>query len=103
MSRIALAVVVLITSSGAAGYSVRGNGTATCAAWTQASSDTRTASEQWVLGFLSGIGFMALGELDPLRGLEAKAVAAWVDDYCRAHPEATLESAAGVFIREHPR
>ena len=59
--------------------------------------------EQWLLGFLSGIGFMALGELDPLHGVPSEAVSGWVDTYCRGHPSETLETAARAFIQEHPR
>ena len=46
---------------------------------------------------------MVLGELDPLRGMSADAVHRWVDNYCRTHPQVTIEAAAAVFIHEHPR
>jgi hypothetical protein len=59
--------------------------------------------QQWVVGFLSGIGSMVLGELDPLHGVDAVAVYGWVDRYCHDHPTETIETAARVFIQEHPR
>jgi hypothetical protein len=59
--------------------------------------------QQWVVGFLSGIGSMVLGELDPLHGVDATAVYVWVDKYCHDHPTETIEAAARVFIQEHPR
>jgi hypothetical protein len=46
---------------------------------------------------------MVLGELDPLHGLDAGAVYGWVDRYCGDHPAETIETAARVFIQEHPR
>jgi hypothetical protein len=60
-------------------------------------------NEQWVVGFLSGIGFMALGELDPLRGVDGQFVYDWVDGYCRNNPSETIADAAGRFIQQHPR
>ena len=51
------------------------------------------AFEQWLLGFLTGTADLAAtpgviepGKLDPLRGVDAEAVWAWVDNYCHAHP-----------------
>jgi hypothetical protein len=55
----------------------------------------------WVLGFLSGVGYIN-GDYDPLRGLDANAVEAWLDHYCQAHPSEKLSEAAAAFIAEHP-
>jgi hypothetical protein len=83
-----------------------GVGASTCWRWTE---DKRVGryhdilqDHQWVLGFLSGIGFLGAG-YDPLNGLEADVVWAWVDKYCFAHPLVTIEGAAGQFIKEHPK
>jgi hypothetical protein len=97
----------LLLSDGAAGYTILGSGTASCEAWTAARRTPHgpetTAQEQWVLGYLSGIGFMVLGELDPLRGMQADALHGWVDTYCRTNPQAKIEAAAIAFMQEHPR
>ena len=90
-----------------AGYSITGRGTLSCEAWTAArrypkALDT-VMNEQWVVGFLSGIGFMALGELDPLHNVDAGFVYAWVDSYCRNHPSEKIVDAVGTLIQEHPR
>jgi hypothetical protein len=102
-----LTVAALAVSDRAVGYALIGNGTLTCVAWSEARRDQHGVatlmSEQWVVGFLSGIGSMVLGELDPLRGLQADAVYGWMDNYCGAHPSETIEAAARVFIQEHPR
>lgn len=58
--------------------------------------------EQWLLGFLSGVGF-GNSSYDPLRGIDAEAVWAWVDNYCRNHPLDTVTHAAGYLLAEHPR
>ena len=103
----ALTVATLTASDHAMGYALIGNGTLTCGAWSQARRDPQgpatRMSEQWVVGFLSGIGSMVLGELDPLHGLQAEGVYDWMDNYCSAHPSETIEAAARVFIQEHPR
>jgi hypothetical protein len=41
---------------------------------------------QWVLWFLSGIGFAGIG--NPLNGTDTDGIWAWVDNYCRDHPRA---------------
>ena len=97
----------LMLAEPAAGYVWTGNGTKTCEAWTAArktpqGTDTQT-NEQWVVGFMSGIGSMALGELDPLHGIDADGVYRWFDKYCRDHPPETIEAASRAFIQDHPR
>lgn len=102
-----IAATVLLLPSHASGYSMLGSGGASCKTWTAARSAPPgldvAMQQQWLLGFLSGIGSMVLGELDPLRGLDADAVYAWLDGYCRNHPAESLDAAARVFIQEHPR
>jgi hypothetical protein len=57
---------------------------------------------QWVLGFLSGVGYMRRKEgFDPLNGLDARAVDGWLDNYCRANPLKTLAAAAAAFVQDH--
>ena len=58
-------------------------GAASCDIW---AADRRapeqaaaTVDAQWVIGFLSGIGHMHLGELEPLHGTDAAHVWAWID------------------------
>jgi hypothetical protein len=97
----------LAVSQSAAGYTSIGSGAASCEAWVAArhapNASETAMQQQWVVGFLSGIGSMVLGELDPLHGLDAAAVYGWVDRYCHDHPTETIEAAALVFIQEHPR
>jgi hypothetical protein len=98
-----LAVMALLTGlfcgSGAArAYDVVGVGIWSCAAWTDArkarSSDT---TEQWTLGFLSGIGSVGAKGMEPLRGLPPQAATEYLDKYCRSNPKDTIAHAAETF------
>lgn len=94
-------------SGTAAAYTSIGSGATSCEAWAATrlspNAPATAMQQQWVVGFLSGIGSMVLGELDPLHGVDAVAVYGWVDGYCHDHPTETIEAAARVFIQEHPR
>jgi hypothetical protein len=81
-----------------------GAGLDSCGTWT---FERRTPSlagalqdGQWVLGFLSAVGFA--GALDPLRGVDARGVWAWIDNYCQANPLKNLTDAAIAFMSAHP-
>jgi hypothetical protein len=80
-----------------------GAGLASCGTWiVDRRTPLRWATESaWVLGFLSGVGYMGSG-FDPLRGVNADGVNAWLDNYCQTHPLKDLADAAGSFIHEHP-
>ena len=75
-----------------------------CGTWTADRTDRAVVTlpvEQWVVGYLSGVALWA-PNLDPMKGIDAQAVWAWMDYYCRAHPQVTIRDAAEVFIQEHP-
>jgi hypothetical protein len=103
----ALIASTVAVPRGAAAYTSIGSGTTSCEAWAATrlspNAPATLMQQQWVVGFLSGIGSMVLGELDPLHGVDATAVYVWVDKYCHDHPTETIEAAARVFIQEHPR
>jgi hypothetical protein len=84
-------------------YSVLGAGFKSCGAWT---ADRRgllaSQNMQWILGFLSGVGWVHLTGQNPLDGLDAQAVWAWVDNYCKANPLRNIANAGEVFASEHP-
>src|SRR4051812_14663298 len=79
-------------------YMLIGPGLSSCGTWTtyrrayqpggSATSGHAQALEnmQWVLGFLSGIGFVGEHDDDPLKGIDGEGVWAWIDNYCREHP-----------------
>jgi hypothetical protein len=82
-------------------YAVVGAGVATsCGTWSanrRSNSQIWYSQVQWVLGFLSGVGFQGInnGGYNPLHGLDGGAVAGWLDNYCRAHPLEQLAGASG--------
>jgi hypothetical protein len=97
-----LAVALLAGSAQAADYNLIGAGVALCDTWTASRHDHQaTAYEQWVLGFLSGVG--SAGRSNPLRGQDANAVWSWVDGYCQQYPFQAISDAALAFRAAHPR
>jgi hypothetical protein len=104
----AIAVVALTGSveaqSGGA-YHTLGQGSVPCSAWASArvggTGGASVVVEQWILGFLSGVGFV--GPLDPLQSVaNGQAVFAWIDNYYRANPLKNLSNAAAAFVEAHP-
>lgn len=86
--------------------SIIGLGVGSCGTWT---TNRRTqgfvalAEQQWVVGFLSGVGFLGyFNNIDPLRGVDADGVWAWIDNYCMAKPLDNIADASGAFARAHP-
>ncbi len=85
-------------------FSARGAGTSLCEEWTTARANhSAQGYEQWVLGFLSGISYMGLGELNPARAADADGIWSWTDTYCHVHPDHDIANAATAFIAAHPR
>lgn len=91
----------------AVAYSLIGAGTDSCGTWLSDhhhhGGDAAHQDEQWVVGFLSGIGFVGDRGDNPLNGLDAGAVWAWITNYCRANPLVGINDAAAAFYRAHPR
>jgi hypothetical protein len=104
-----MAILAVVISSAEAAqpgnYDLIGSGTNSCGTWT-AYRRERQASlfEQWILGFLSGVGYQGTGVgVDPLNGVDAGAVWAWMDNYCQAHPLDDVAEAGAAFVTTHPR
>lgn len=94
------AVATSMATSPSFGYRLLGPDRMSCGSWL-AERRNNIALEAWVLGFLSGIGY--IGPDDPLRGLDRNAVSYWIDNYCRANPMANIDDAAAAFSLAHPR
>ncbi len=84
---------------------VGGAGLASCGTWTADRLEkTSLVVEQWVLGFLSGVGLAGQAKgIDPLAGTDPEAVRAWIDNYCRSNPLKQIYEAAIAFVVAHPR
>jgi hypothetical protein len=103
----AILAVALASSSAKAEpglIDIIGAGVSSCGKWTaDQSQETPIADDQWILGFLSGVAFMGSGpETNPLNGLDAQAVWAWIDNYCQAHPLDSIATAGIAFFHAHP-
>jgi hypothetical protein len=83
-------------------YVLIGSESISCGAWLAARRQGQGCfAKQWVLGFLSGVGAFN-EEMDPLDGVDADEVWAWMDNYCHANPLDRISTAAMAFVRAHP-
>jgi hypothetical protein len=76
----------------------------TCAEWAGAGrSDPEL--EQWVFGFASAVAAGAQLQRggEPLSGLDADAIRAWLADHCRRRPEEALGVALVRMVFAGPR
>jgi len=98
---------LLLGGTAPGNYTLIGVGTVSCGKWTASRSgedySAKIAEEQWALGFLSGVGFEGSGKYDPLNGVDAEGVLAWLDNYCRANPLKSVATAAAAFSSAHPK
>jgi hypothetical protein len=100
----ALAVAMMTGSSFA--ISMGGVGLQTCGFWTvdhQSDVPKAQQDEQWMMGYLSGAGKWGNAELDPLNGMDAQAIYAWISNYCAFHPLVQIQEAGNAFIQVHPQ
>ena len=83
--------------SGATTY---GLGTKSCESWTadrKQNNVIATANEAWVLGFVSGVGFASLVELEKT---DANAINLWISTYCQKNARRSISEAAGALAQE---
>jgi hypothetical protein len=102
-----LIVFILVRPTNAAGpdgtYAAIGSGGASCGTWTsERRAQQARVMQQWVLGFLSGIGHAVSGA-DPLNRTDAQEVWAWIDNYCHTNPIKNVASASEAFYKAYPR
>jgi hypothetical protein len=97
-------ILALMTSAEA--FKIIGAGVDSCGTWMADRHHPRSPDalqdEQWVLGFLSGVGYEGGEGVDPLNDMEANGVWAWIDNYCQAYPIETITTAAKAFNSAHP-
>jgi hypothetical protein len=76
-------------------YDLIGVGQWSCVDWAQARPAKQSdVTEQWGLGFLSGVAFMSKNRNDPLRGLPPQALSDWLD---RQHPSESIAHGTETF------
>jgi hypothetical protein len=102
---LSVALAIALITDSAEAFKIIGAGVDSCGTWTadrRQQSGAALQDEQWVVGFLSGIGYRGDDDSDPLKGMDAQGVWAWIDNYCLAHPIETVSTAAKAFNRAHP-
>ncbi|CAH2606328.1 conserved exported protein of unknown function (plasmid) [Rhodovastum atsumiense] len=88
-------------------HKIIGMGSVSCINWlmsrtkkTEIIAQWSDLSEQWVLGYISGIGWTEKFG-DPLAKVNANDVWNWIDHYCTNHFDSKLSDAANEFIFKH--
>lgn len=103
-ARVAFFAIILCLLSPPAQAAIRaqiGGGT-TCGAWTQKrSANIADASETWIMGYLSRAAFDYPGDI--LAEPDHFALAAWIDNYCRANTLENISTAANMLETELAR
>jgi hypothetical protein len=96
--------MVLVTNQVSAGYHALGVGVAvSCGAWQEARRARNVQAmgqESWVLGYVSATNAFAVAttQNDFLAAVDAAAIWAWLDNYCRQHPLEKLAEATDALI-----
>ena len=109
--RLVVASVIVVATGRVAHPEVRyglGHGLSSCGAWTQARelhNIDQMNMEQWVAGYLSeanlvGPDIDAPDIPDLLKGEDWAALTDWIDNYCNAHPQDKLYTAANGLVVE---
>ncbi len=101
-----LAASLLLFSSLAAAVEIRG--LRSCDKWAEEMRLSDSPKEMnrvpvlitksWFLGYLSGRA--DLSEKNFLKGTDNDSIFLWLDNYCRAHPKASLDRAGNDLARE---
>jgi len=100
-----LTATLIVDPPVAGAFRTIGEGGSSCGTWTaerHSTSRGRFGVESWILGFLSGIGYVGDNGDDPLKGMDADGVQAWIDNYCQNHPIDHIMDAARAFYLVHP-
>ena len=108
-ARALLAVLLLLPAvASAKTINVRGEGVASCSAWTDAhvrKTDRHPVQDSWLLGFVNATS--ASLDIPGVDDVSAKFhnrdLVAWIDDYCGSHPTEPLIRAADALMRELAR
>jgi hypothetical protein len=104
---LAVAVMIVVTFAQAADAEPRKVFTpettpTSCGAWTEARQTKSVRAEllkEWVAGFLSGMNLKS-DEPDALLGTDFEGATAWLDNYCKANPLATITEASMYLLKQ---
>ena len=74
-----------------------------CVAWERArqqNSANYILAKNWLLGFITGTGYVASLTNVCLKDATSERLIAWIDDYCRNNPREEIASAARMLFLE---
>jgi hypothetical protein len=91
-------------------YMVMGVGTKSCGSWLQDRQERSFAElndRAWISGYVTAYNEYVWPKQDVVQGTDTDGLAAWIDNYCTAHPLSDLSHAAEALIielknRPHP-
>ena len=100
-----LAVVLMVPFAATAKtITARGEGAASCSAWTQEHENTtnrKHVQDSWILGYVNAAAAMLElpGVDDVSASFRNRDLATWIDDYCSSNPDKPLLLAADALMR----
>lgn len=98
---ICLAATAAALPAAAAPYGVLGAEIVSCTTWASdrhGHTPAATADEDWVMGYITAYNFTTQGDI--AKGTNNAALAAWIDNYCSAHPSDSLATASAALITD---
>ena len=108
VSALALVLLLVPLSASAKTINVRGEGVATCTAWTREHTDKTTrypVQDSWLLGYVNAVaGMLDVPGVDDVSATFHNAdLVTWMSEYCVAHPDDVVILAADALMRELAR
>jgi hypothetical protein len=94
-----LALITALFSPGGYAYTSYGVFGVSCGQWLEnrpLNNRRATQTEEWVLGFISGIGYGGL----KMGSSEHNSMFLWIDNYCKENPLDNLSTATKALVEE---
>jgi hypothetical protein len=74
-----------------------------CTAWTTRKAIEGRVYEAWIFGYASSYNAYVFKGTNVLDGMEIEDLRTWVDSYCKANPNNTLDAVARAIIEEQAK
>ncbi|HET7832130.1 MAG TPA: hypothetical protein VFK88_04110 [Gallionella sp.] len=104
MKKTALAFTLLLFTTSSFAGEIQGAGSSTCGAWLQYRGANQYYGElHWIQGFISSYNQYVYSGKNPngiFGSADSNALAAWMDNYCRANPLDTVYRGTLVLVDE---
>ena len=105
---LALALLLMPICASAKTITARGEGVASCTAWTREHTNKTTrqpVQDSWLLGYVNAVaGMLDVPGVEDISATFRNAdLVTWVNEYCVEHPDEPLIRAADALMRELAR